>query len=130
MHSRVAVLLRIINIRFVRFLLVGFLNTLFGYGCFAAFLYIGLHYSVALFLGTIISVLFNFKTTGYFVFKSKDNRAVFHFFAVYAVVFFVNLVSLRIFSSFDVDPYYSGAVLILPMAALAYLLNKTFVFKK
>lgn len=120
---------KIIHARFVRFLLIGVVNTLFGYGCFALLLYLGLHYSVALSLGTIIGVLFNFKTTGYFVFKSKDNRPVLHFFAVYSIVFLVNLAGLKIFSSVGIDPYFGGALLVLPMAALAYILNKTFVFK-
>lgn len=53
------------------FLLVGVMNAAFGYGCFAAFLYLGLHYSLALLLATILGVLFNFKSIGALVFGSK-----------------------------------------------------------
>ena len=48
-----------LKIKLVRFLLVGVMNAVFGYGCFAGFLYLGLHYSMALLLATILGVLFN-----------------------------------------------------------------------
>ena len=54
--------------KFVRFLLVGVLNTLFGYFSFATLIIIGLDYKLAALLATIIGVLFNFQTTGRLVF--------------------------------------------------------------
>ena len=116
------------NMLFVRFLLVGGLNTAFGYGCFAIFLFFGLHYSVALFLSTVLGVVFNFKTTGVLVFKSSDNRLIFRFVMVYALVYGVNLAGLALFTSLGVVPYIGGAILVLPMALLAFLMQKKFVF--
>lgn len=115
--------------RFLRFLAVGALNAIFGYGCYAVFLYLGLHYSLAVLVSTILGILFNFFTTGRLVFASHDNRRLFHFFAVYVIVYVINVGGLRILSEFGADPYYGGAALILPMAALAYFLNKKLVFK-
>lgn len=117
-----------LKFQFVRFLLVGVINTLFGYGCFALFLYVGLHYTLALFLATILGVLFNFKSIGALVFKSHDNRLIFRFIGSYIAVYFVNVVGIKAFSYFGVTPYVSGAILIFPMAILAYMLNKRFVF--
>lgn len=114
--------------RFFRFLLVGALNSLFGYGCYALLLYLGVHYALALFLATVIGVLFNFKTTGYLVFKSKDNRLIFRFAATYAIVYAVNVSALKLLSLVGIDMYFGGALLLLPMAILAYVLNKRFVF--
>ncbi|NCQ92050.1 MAG: hypothetical protein GPI94_15420 [Microcystis aeruginosa LG13-03] len=54
--------------RFVRFLLVGVLNTIFGYSLFAVLILIGLNYKYAVLIGTIQGVLFNFQTTGRLVF--------------------------------------------------------------
>ncbi len=114
--------------RFLRFLAVGVLNSLFGYWCFALLLYLGVHYAVALFFATVVGVLFNFKTTGYLVFKSKDNRLIFRFVATYVIVYAINVPSLKILSLVGIDMYYGGALLIFPMAVLAYILNKRFVF--
>lgn len=117
-------------LKFVRFILVGGLNTLFGYGLYALLIFIGLHYSLASLLGTILGVLFNFKTTGVIVFKSRDNKLIFKFFAVYGVIYLINLLGLYIFDLLVLDAYLAGAMLLLPMAVLAYWLNKKLVFDK
>lgn len=113
----------------VRFLAAGAVNSLFGYGLFALLYYLGIHYALALLIATVIGVLFNFKTTGYLVFRSNDNSLIFRFAASYAVVYAVNVSCLKILSLIGIDMYYGGAVLILPMAVLAYIINKKFVFK-
>jgi putative flippase GtrA len=114
--------------QFARFLFVGFFNSLFGYSCFAILLYVGLHYALALFLATILGVAFNFKSTGALVFGSHNNRLIIRFIASYAAIYFVNAVGIKILSHIGVTPYISGAVLIFPMAVLAFILNKRFVF--
>lgn len=124
-----ATLIRLYRHQFSRFLAVGLLNTLFGYGCFALLLYLGLHYAWALLFATVAGVLFNFKTVGGIVFRSKDNRLIVRFVAVYAVVYVVNLMGLKALSIAGIDMYYGAAALILPMAMLAYLMNKRFVFQ-
>jgi hypothetical protein len=40
---------------------------------------------------TTIGVLFNFKTTGSFVFFNKRNRLIFQFIMVYIIVYFANI---------------------------------------
>lgn len=105
------------------------MNTLFGYGCFALLLYLGFHYAWALLFATAAGVLFNFKTVGGIVFRSRDNRLIVRFVAVYAVVYVVNLMGLKALSITGIDMYYGAAALILPMAMLAYLMNKRFVFQ-
>ncbi|MGC7556563.1 GtrA family protein, partial [Pandoraea pneumonica] len=50
------------EIRLVNYFLVGGLNTLFGYGVFAVCLWIGLHYSLAIAISTVLGTLFNFKS--------------------------------------------------------------------
>src|SRR5665647_2063048 len=106
--------------RFIKFLFVGGLNTLFGYGMFALFIYFHLHYSIASLLATLLGVLFNFKTTGKLVFKSSDNRLIVRFFAVYGMVYLVNVLFLKGFSWFGLNYYIAGAILVLPLAALSY----------
>ena len=118
----------IYNNQIFRFLVVGGINTVFGYGIFALLLWLGLHYSIASLLSTVLGILFNFKTTGLIVFKSHDNRLILKFFGVYGIVYLLNILGLYLFDLIGVNPYYSGAIMILPMAALAFVLNKKFVF--
>lgn len=113
---------------FVRFLLVGILNTLFGYSIFAVLIFLGLHYTVAALLSTILGVLFNFKTIGSMVFKNSKSRLIIRFIAVYAVIYCLNVVFLKMLSLWNVNMYLAGLALLFPMAFVAFLMNKYFVF--
>ncbi len=115
-------------LQFQKFLLVGILNTLFGYSCFAFFLFLGLHYSLALLMATLIGILFNFKSTGKLVFGSHNNSLIYKFFVTYSITYVLNALGIKFFSHIGYSPYIGGAILIFPMAVLAFILNKRFVF--
>ena len=116
--------------RFFRFLMIGGINTLFGYGIFVALIFFGVHYSLASFFSTVLGVLFNFKTTGFFVFRNKSNHLIFRFVGVYGVVYLTNLFFLFVFNHFGVSNYIAGALLLFPIAFFSYVLNRQFVFLK
>lgn len=115
---------------FVKFILVGILNTAFGYGAFALLLFIGLHYSLAVVLSTIAGVLFNFKTTGMLVFKNNDNKLISKFVAVYAVTCVIGIIILRIAELLHFNLYLAGLGSTGLCAVIAFVLNKNWVFKK
>jgi putative flippase GtrA len=115
--------------QFVKFLFVGIINSIFGYSCFAMLLYAGLHYALALFLATFAGVLFNFKSIGALVFKSYNNDLIFRFFGAYSFIYIINTIGISAFSRVGLSPYVGGAILLLPMALLGFLINKRFVFK-
>ena len=117
-----------IDWKFIKFLFVGVLNTIFGYGMFSLFLFLQFHYSFALFLSTVLGILFNFKTTGIIVFKNNDNKLIFRFFTAYAVVYGLNLFGLKLFEMKNFDMYIAGFILLFPMAVVSFILMKTFVF--
>ncbi len=114
--------------RFVRFLLVGLLNTAFGYGVFALLIAPGVPYPIATLLSTVAGVLFNFKSYGTLVFGSHDNRLLLRFIGVYAFCYAVNLIPLRWAERNGVSLILMGAAIALPMAALSFALNRRFVF--
>jgi putative flippase GtrA len=120
---------RVLDARLVRFAAVGVINTAFGYLVYALLLSIGFGYALASGLATVIGVLFNFKTTGGFVFGSRDNRLIFRFVVVYVVIYCANVMGLWLLDQRGVDPYTAGLITLLPAAVIAYLLNKVFVFK-
>ena len=116
--------------RFIRFLLVGGVNTVFSYSLYALLIYMKVHYSLAALLGNIISVLFNFNTTGRLVFRNSSNSLLIKFAAVYAVTYLLGVSALWVFNSFKFDMYLAGMLLILPMAVISFMLNSKFVFKE
>jgi putative flippase GtrA len=107
---------------------VGGLNTAFGYGVFALFILLGIHYAIAAFLGTVLGILFNFKTTGTLVFRSHDNTLIAKFFAVYGVTYVTGVLLLKAFKVLGIHVLVTAAVTLLPMAALSFLLMRRFVF--
>lgn len=112
----------------VRFFLVSGLNTVFGYSIFASLIYFGLKYQLALLISTIIGILFNFKTTGSIVFRNPSNILIFKFFGVYGVTYLVNLAGISILKYFGISVYIGGALLLVPIGLLAFVLNRKFVF--
>ena len=114
--------------KLIRFFIVSGLNTAFGYGLFALFIYFGIIYPLALLLSTIAGILFNFKTIGVIVFKNRNNTLIFKFFCVYGITYLCNLIGLAIFKYFGISVYWGGAILLIPVGMLAFILNKIFVF--
>ena len=131
---------RLVNLikkhKFARFLLVGALNTLFGYFLYGSLILIGLNYKYAVLLATILGVLFNFQTTGRLVFGSQNNKLIFRFVLVYVVTFLLNVEALRIVDAIDIGieqktkMLIAGAILVLPMAVISFILMKLFVFRE
>jgi putative flippase GtrA len=119
---------KVISRRFIIFLLVGGLNTAFGYGVYALCLYLRLHYSLASLISTVLGILFNFKTTGIIVFKNNNNRLLFRFFLAYGCSFCVGLVFLYLLNHAGVSNYISGLILILPGAVVSYTFIRLLVF--
>ena len=115
--------------RFIKFLFIGLVNTLFGYTIFALLLFLGLDYRVALLIATVCGVLFNFKTTGTLVFKKKSNRLIVRFIMVYLLTYLLNIGALQIVNYLGISLLMSQAILLLPLALISYFLNKNFVFK-
>ena len=114
---------------FVKFILVGILNTAFGYLVFALLLFLGLHYTLAVILSTVAGVLFNFKTTGTHVFKNHNNKLIFKFVAVYTITTTLGIIILRMAELAHINLYLAGLVSTGICAIISFLLNKNWVFK-
>ncbi len=116
------------RLTFVRFLLVGAINTLFGYGLFYVFLCADFKPTAALAIATVIGVSFNFFTTGGIVFESAEGARLWRFGAVYGAVFVANAWLLEAASSLGLAAAPAQALLAPPCVLLSYALNRTFVF--
>jgi putative flippase GtrA len=110
-------------------LVVGALNTAFGYSVFAVLILLHLHYTIAALLATICGVLFNFKTTGVLVFDNKGNHLIFRFFGVYLITYLLTIGLLKVFNLYDVSNLIGGAIIALPIAFISFSLIKKLVFR-
>ena len=119
-----------INKNFYRFLLVGILNTIFGYSIFSLGIFIGFHYSISLLLSTILGIIFNFNSIGYIVFKNKNKQLFSKFIFIYIFIYLINLIFIKLLSSIGISYYLSAALMIGPSAIFSYWLLKIYVFKE
>ncbi len=117
--------------QFILFLVMGFINTVFYYALYSLLIYLNLHYSFAVVIATVCGVIFNFHTFGKVVFKDFQMSLLPRFIGVYLVVCSANVLGLKGLELLGLDnKYIAGAVLVLPVALLGYILNKTFVFNQ
>ena len=118
------------SVLFYKYLLIGGVNTVFGYCVFAFLLFFGIHYSLAVLVATILGVLFNFQTYGRFVFKNHSWSLLGRFVFVYTTIYLVNITLLLVFDLFVSNLYISGAMTTPVIAYLGYILNKRYVWIK
>ncbi|SNB48122.1 GtrA family protein [Geobacter sp. DSM 9736] len=121
---------RLLNGRFIKFILVGMLNTGFSYLVFAFFIFLGLHYALAVFLAAVMGALFNFKTIGTLVFQNGANGLLFRFLGVYLSTYLLNVAALRVCAGLGMSMYLAGFLVAIPMAAVSFLLLSRFVFQR
>lgn len=118
-----------ISPKFVRFLLVGLLNTAFSYGLFAILINFEVPYPVAIGVATVLGIIFNFQTTGRIVFGSAQLSKMRRFALVYAVIYCLNILGVALLLLLELNIYIANALLILPLALLTYTLQQKLVFQ-
>lgn len=112
-----------------RFVIIGLLNTLFGYVAFYCLILAGLHYSLAVFLAMATGTIFNFLTYGNWVFYNNNPKLIIKFVIAYALIYSTNLLLLSYVRSWHISIYMAQGIITFPLVVLAYLLNKYFVFR-
>lgn len=114
--------------QFARFLATGLLNTAFGYGVFAALIWLGAPAAAAVALATVLGVLFNYQTSRRFVFREHPRGRLVRFAAAYLFLYGVNVLALELLMRQGLSAYAGNALLIVPMALLAFVVQRYLVF--
>ena len=107
---------------FVRFLVVGVVNTAFGYLLFALLLYVGLRPQPALALAFAGGVAWNYFTHARLVFGTRGLAQLPAYVLAYLLIYGVNAGALQVLLVAGVAPIIAQGSLVLPMAVLAYIL--------
>ncbi len=116
--------------QFIRYLLVGCLNTLFGFLAYSGFVLLDLPTWIALLAGNVVGIVFNFFTIGGMVFFDLSPARFPLFVLSYAVIYFINLELIGLVSTLVHGRIAAQAILVLPLAMLSYLIMRRFVFGK
>lgn len=114
--------------RFLRFLIAGGVNTLFGFVVYSLLIAAGMAVWLALFAGMLLGTVFNFFTTGGYVFRELSPARFPRFILCYLLVYLINLELIELVLTLLNNKIVSQAILVFPMALLSYLLMGRFVF--
>lgn len=107
--------------RILRFLAVGFLNTVFGYVVFAALFAAGVGAQIALICSFVIGILWNYQTHARLVFASSGSRRLPAYIAVYVALYGLNAVVLAGLIWLGLSAWLAQALFLPVSAILAYL---------
>jgi putative flippase GtrA len=118
-----------LNLQFIKFLVVGALNTLFGYSVFTILIFIGNTPALALILTYVIGVVFNFFTTRGFVFNHSKRSSLLRFIVAYIAIYFVNLGLYKIIEIVGTTPHVTQALCLPIVAIFSFFLFKFQVFR-
>lgn len=117
----------------IRFLFVGGINTVVGYGSYALFIFLGLNYVAAQTFSTIIGVINSYFWNKYFTFKQpyKSFAEIIKFLSVYLVSYLMNLLILYIFVDIlKLNEYAAGLLGLIFTTLISYFGHNYFSFRK
>ena len=115
----------------IRFLFVGGLNTLVGYGLYAIFLMLNVNYLIANTLSTVLGVLHSYLWNRFFTFKSKEkaSKEIVKFVSVYIISYLLGTATLFCFTSFlQLSPYIAGFINLFITTLISFFGHKYFSF--
>ncbi|MDR0484891.1 MAG: GtrA family protein [Alphaproteobacteria bacterium] len=122
--------------QFIRFIIVGGYNTVFGWLVFSLFYYLwgnNLHYAIILIFAFIVGILNNFILFKIFVFKTKGNwlQEGVSTYISYAFLYPVNYLILFItINMYGMSAYMGQGIAVIIMPIITYFVLKIFAFKK
>lgn len=108
--------------RFIRFVLVGVLNTAFGYGVYAVFVLLGAAPQVALLMQFVIGAVWNYFTHARLVFDTTGYRRMPAYLACYAGLYLLNAALLGLMLAQGVGPLVAQAIILPLIVVLSFAL--------
>lgn len=118
------------NRKFLKFIIVGGINTSINYGFYVFLIFVGLWHVTAATLSFVFGVLFNYYTHGRFVFGTLSSGAFRRYVVSWLGLYFANIAVLDLLVRGGVNSYLAGALLVPPMAVLAFIVMRFIVFRR
>lgn len=112
----------------MRFLIAGGVNTLFGFAVYSICIVAGMAVWLALLAGMLSGTVFNFFTTGGYVFRELSLTRFPRFVICYLLVYGINLMLIELISTWLSSKILAQAIITFPLALLSYFLMAHFVF--
>ena len=116
--------------KFVRFLIAGAINTIFGLAIYSICIISDIIPWLALLISMFIGMAFNFLTLGSYAFQAISLGRLPRFVIFYTVTYIINLTLLMAISTWLNNKILSQAIISIPVALVSYYFINRFVFYK
>jgi len=125
-------LLSVESLRFIRFIIVGVVNTAASYGFYVAQLYVGIPYIIAGTISFVTGIFFNYFVTRRFVFDMPTQKHTFMYYIAYNVfLYFFSIAMLWLFVDIcKLNPYMAGLMSLPINAIVSFVILRGFVFRQ
>lgn len=120
---------QIMQIQWIRFVIVGAANTALSYVIYAGLYAIGLNYRLASLGSIIIGIGVSYVSQGSLVFGNKSISAFGRFVLAWSLIYATHVAIITICIESGISAYWGGIVAFPVSAVLSYLLQKFVVFK-
>lgn len=113
----------------IRYYAIGAVNTMFGYGIYALFVFLGTGAYVAQLIGQIIGIAFNYFTYRHLVFRSTGHPYK-RFIGAYIIQYCVSLALLALLLPLIRSEYWAGLATVIFASLINYFVLKRWVFRE
>ena len=116
----------------IRFLFVGGLNTIVGYGVYALLVYLNVNYLLANTISTVIGVAHSYLWNRFFTFKSKQKaiKEITKFVSVYIISYLIGMCTLYLFKDkLNISAYIAGLINLIITTLISYFGHKYISFR-
>lgn len=117
------------NKDFLKFLFTGGINTIVNYCVYAFLIFIGLWHVGAATVSIVFGIIFNYQTHGRYVFGNRSSCSFRRYVISWICLYFANVAALDLLVRSGVNSYLAGALLVPPMAVLAFVVMRFIVFR-
>lgn len=111
-----------------RYYQAGVVNTLFGYGLFALFVWLGVNLYVAQIIAHVLGMTFNYFTYSRYAFAGHESSKR-RFVLFYAFNYILGLLALAAATRFVASPYIAGLIAVVFVSIVNYFILKRLVFR-
>ncbi len=106
------------------------MNTLFGLAVYVGCVMLGSPPWLAILVGTVAGIAFNFMSFGAYAFRDLSLRRLPRFVCSYGATYLFNLAAFGVLHAWVKDPVWCQMLLTPPVALVSYLLLSRFVFRR
>lgn len=120
---------QIMQVQWIRFLIVGSANTALSYAIYAGLYAAGLNYCLASLGSIIVGIGISYLSQGILVFGNMSIAAFGRFILIWGLIYAAHIAMVAVCIEIGIGAYWGGVVAFPISAVLSYLLQKFAVFK-